>query len=114
MTPSPDSKLGMLRHTLATVAYRGRKVLHGAPADFSAFAGAAPQTPGRLLAHLCDLFDWAVSLADGVQVWKNSEIGEWEFDTARFFAALAALDRRLATGAPLGCDAERLFQGPVA
>jgi hypothetical protein len=33
---------------------------------------------------------------------------------ARFFAALAAFDQRLATGLPLGSSAERLFQGPIA
>jgi hypothetical protein len=31
-----------------------------------------------------------------------------------FFAALHALDRRLASDAPLACPAENLFQGPVA
>jgi hypothetical protein len=114
MTPSPDSKIGMLRHALASLAYRAAKALHGAPPEFSSFEGAAPQTPGRILAHLCDLFDWAVKLADGVHEWNNSTPGTWEHDSARFFAKLEALDGRLASGSPLGCDAERLFQGPIA
>jgi len=33
---------------------------------------------------------------------------------ARLFGLLEAFDRRLASGPPLGCSAERLFQGPVA
>ena len=114
MADSPDGKIEMLRHTLATLAYRGGKTLRGAPADFPAYGGAAPQTPGRILAHLCDLFDWALRLADGVHEWRESAVGSWEEDTARFFAGLEAFDRRLATGAPLGCAAERLFQGPIA
>ncbi len=32
----------------------------------------------------------------------------------RFFAALAAFDAYLASGAPLHAPAERLFQGPIA
>ena len=114
MTVSPDSKIAMMRHAVATLAYRGGKTLRGAPADFSSFAVAAPQTPGRLLAHLCDLFDWAVSHADGKGQWRESPVGTWEEDTARFFASLEAFDRRLASGVPLGCDIDRLFQGPVA
>jgi hypothetical protein len=118
MTPetkiAPDSKLAMLRHTVATLAYRARKPLVGAPADFSSFALAAPQTPGKLLAHLCDLFAWALSHCDGEEKWYNSPIGAWEQDTARFFAALEAFDRRLASGVPLRCDIDRLFQGPIA
>ena len=41
-------------------------------------------------------------------------MGAWDQDTARFFASLEAFDRRLASGVPLGCEAERLFQGPIA
>jgi hypothetical protein len=110
----PDTGIEMLRHTVATVAYRGAKALRGAPADFAAFR-AAPntRTPGEILAHIGDLFDWALSLADNRQVWRNSPALTWDEGTARFFAALEALDRRL-TGEPLGCPAGKLFQGPIA
>src|SRR5690242_9627117 len=111
---SPDTKIEMLRHTVATLAYRAGKALRGAPADFSDFAVSAPRTPGRILAHLCDLFDWALSLANGAQQWKNSDVGPWDEDVARFFATLEAFDQRLATATPLACEPERLFQGPVA
>src|SRR5947208_15001637 len=111
---SPDNKIAMLRHTVATLAYRARKPLTGAPADFSTFVGSAPRTPGKILAHLCDLFDWALSLANGAEAWKNSDVGPWEEDVARFFANLEAFDQRLAANTPIGCEPERLFQGPIA
>jgi hypothetical protein len=111
---SPVNKIAMLRHTVATLAYRARKPLTGAPADFSSFAASAPRTPGKILAHLCDLFDWALSLANGAEAWKNSDVGPWEEDAKRFFANLEAFDQRLAAGVPLGCEPERLFQGPIA
>jgi hypothetical protein len=121
MTPSletkhsPDTKLQMLRHTVATLAYRGGKTLRGAPATFSGFvASPGTRTPGEILAHVCDLFDWALRMADGVHQWTTGAPQSWEQDSARFFAALEAFDRRLASGAPLGVDPERLFQGPVA
>jgi hypothetical protein len=113
MTPTPNTDIDMLRHTVATLAYRAAKALRGVPAGFSTFAGAAPQTPGRILAHLCDLFDWALHLADGRHEWHDSTAGAWEDDCARFFAALEAFDGRLAAGPP-ACDPGRLFQGPIA
>jgi len=114
MTPSDVLTVGMLRHTVATLAYRAAKTLRGAPPGFSTFALATPQTPGKILAHLCDLFDWALSIANGAERWNNSTPGAWEHDSARFFAALESFDRRLASGEPLPCKPERLFQGPVA
>lgn len=102
----------MLRHTVATLAYRGNKALRGAPPEFSTYPTG--RTPGQILAHICDLFDWALQLADGKQVWRDSTPQAWDADVARFFAGLEAFDRRLANGEPLGVEAERLFQGPVA
>src|ERR1035437_397128 len=111
MTPSADGKIAMLRHTVATLAYRGGKALRGGPAEFG---GYGSRTPGEILAHVCDLFDWALTLADGKQAWHDSRPQAWEADVARFFAGLEAFDRRLASGVALGVEPERLFQGPVA
>ena len=111
MTPSPDGKIAMLRHSVATLAYRGGKALRGAPAEF---AGYGSRTPGQILAHVCDLFDWALTIADGKQAWHDSQPQAWEADIARFIAGLEDFDRRLASGVPLAVEPERLFQGPVA
>ena len=101
----------MLRHTVAALAYRGGKALRGAPAEFAAYGS---RTPGEILAHVCDLFDWALKLTDGKHEWHDSRPQQWDADVARFFAGLEAFDRRLAGGVPLGVEPERLFQGPVA
>jgi hypothetical protein len=107
----PDIEL--LRHTVATLAYRAGKVVRDAPPEFADFAGAG-RTPARILAHMGDLFDWALLLADGRHEWHNAAPLPWDREVARFFAALQAFDARLGTGAPLGCPAGRLFQGPIA
>jgi hypothetical protein len=110
-----DGARQMLRHTLATLAYRGGKALRGAPDGFAAFdATPGGRTPGQILAHVGDLLDWAHALADGHHTWRNSEPLPWDDEVARFFAGLERFDRRLADGMPLGHPAERLFQGPVA
>ena len=104
-----------LRHAVATVAYRGGKAVRGAPASFAGFLAApGTRTPVQILAHVNDLFDWALHLADGAHVWKDSAPLAWEEEVARFHAGLARFDARLASDAPLGCPAEKLFQGPVA
>ena len=108
----------MLRHTLATLAYRAGKVLRGAPADFHAFTPAdGGRTAGQILAHMGDLMDWSISIVDGKQAWQDSQPQAWADDVQRFFDGLARFDASLAA-APAG-DARaaedlRLFQGPVA
>jgi hypothetical protein len=110
-----DAARELLRHALAVVAYRGGKAIRDAPEDFASFSGGPGSRPaGEILAHVGDLLDWALELADGRHVWKQAGPGSWQHEGARFFAGLAALDRRLAAEEPLGFPAERLLQGPVA
>jgi hypothetical protein len=109
------NETALLRHTVATLAYRGGKALRGASPEFAAFrAGPATRTPGEILAHLGDLLDWAVSLVDGKQAWHSSPPVDWDTGMARFFRALETLDERLAGVATPGAPADQLFQGPIA
>jgi hypothetical protein len=115
VAPARDSARELLRHTVATIAYRGGKALRGAPAGFAAFAaGPGVRTPGQILAHLGDLFDWALSVARGAETWHNSTPLAWDSEVSRFFATLAAFDAYLASDEPMGASLERLFQGPIA
>jgi hypothetical protein len=110
-----DPKRELLRHTLATIAYRGGKAVRGAPASFAAFQAAeGVRTPARILAHIGDLFDWALSIARGKQEWHDSTPLEWDREVARFFETLGRFDAYLASDAPVAAGAEQIFQGPVA
>jgi hypothetical protein len=111
---STDSRT-LLRHTVAVVAYRGGKAVRGAPSSFADFrVGEHTRTTAQILAHIGDLFDWALSIAQGQQTWHNSTPLPWGAEVERFFATLASFDAYLASDQPLGAPAERLFQGPVA
>jgi len=115
MDPESPGKRELLRHTLATLAYRGGKAVRGAPEDFAAFKAApTTRTPAEILAHIGDLLDWGLALAQGRHEWKPKAPQTWGADVQRFHDALAALDAQLASGASLGTPAEGLFQGPVA
>jgi len=113
--PALDATVAALRHALATVAYRGGKALRGAPPEFAEFRVAAgTRTPLELLAHVNDLFDWTLHLAEGEHIWQASTPASWAGEVERFYRGLAAVDARLANGRPLGHAPERLFQGPIA
>ncbi len=110
---SSDPKRELLRHAMATLAYRAGKVLRDAPPEFADFAGAG-KTPVVILAHMGDLFDWALTLAQGNQKWNNATPLAWNAEVARFFASIQAFDAYLASDQPLHASAEKLLQAPIA
>lgn len=114
MTTKEDGSIS-LRHAVATLAYRAAKTLRRAPADFSDFRPAeGSRSAGEILAHMCDLFDWALSQAQGKERWRNSKPQSWKEDSERFFAALTAFDEYLVSGSRLHATPEKMFQGAVA
>jgi hypothetical protein len=80
----------------------------------SAVSPVAGREPGKIVAHMGDLFDWALSTAKGQERWHNSEPLTWVAGQNRFFASLQAFDAFLASGEPLHTSIEKLMQGPVA
>ncbi len=115
VTVSSDPAVTFLRHTLATLAYRGGKAVRGAPPEFAHYrAGVGTRTPIQILAHIGDLLDWALHLADGQHIWHDAAPQTWDAEVTRFFAALERFDARLASTARLGFDSGKLFQGPIA
>jgi len=114
-TPIPESSRQLLRHTIATLAYRGGKALRGVSDEFPGFhASETTRTPVQILAHMGDLLDWALSMAKGKQVWRDSVQLPWAAEAERFFTSLKAFDAYLASDSPMNTPAEKLFQGPVA
>ena len=110
MTPA-----SLVRHTLATLAYRLGKVLRDTPESFGKYPDNGDErTAGRVLAHIGDLMDWALTLVEGHVTWKDSEPLPWSQEIARFHRVIGALDARIATDGLGEAPAERLFQGPIA
>jgi hypothetical protein len=110
-----DTKRQLLSHPVATIAYRGGKAVRNAPQEFATFRiGETTRTPKKILAHTGDLFDWALSLAQGKHIWRNSTPLPWDQEVERFFLTLKKFDDYLAPDASLEFSAEKLFQGPVA
>ena len=115
MTAETDQGREFFRHALATLAYRGGKALRDAPPEFASFrANEGTRTPLELLAHIGDLLQWALSISKGEEMWRNAEPRTWQQEVERFFTGLEALDQYLATGSPMACAPQRLFQAPIA
>jgi hypothetical protein len=105
----------LLRHTLATLAYRGGKAIRNAPASFANYgAPDTARTPAKILAHIGDLMGWALSIAAGRTKWNDSPPLGWDQECERFFATLKKFDDYLASDQPLHAPAEQIFQGPIA
>ena len=110
----PDSR-PLLRHTLATLAYRGAKVLRDFPAEAAETrVSPATRTPLELLSHLGDLMAWAEGLARGDYQWRPAPMSTWTEASERFFRGLAAVDAALAEASPRSHPDEQIFQGPIA
>ena len=113
--PLSDSERQLLRHAVATLAYRAAKAMRGAPESFATYrVGSASRTPVQILAHIGDLLDWALALAMGQPAWHDSAPQQWEQEAARFFGALRRLDDYLVSSERLGESERKLFQGPIA
>jgi hypothetical protein len=109
------SKRELLRHALATVAYRGGKAVRNSPVEFSDFrVGADVRTPVQILAHIGDLMDWALSIAVGKREWHDAKPLPWPKEVERFFASLKKLDDYLASAEPIRTSPEKLLQGAIA
>jgi hypothetical protein len=109
------ARLELLRHALATLAYRGGKAVRGAPDAFGAFhLSATSRTPVQILAHIGDLLDWALALAKGAEAWHNSPPRAWPDEVTRFYDALARLDAQLSGPGIVNVRVEELVQGPIA
>ncbi len=113
--PPPEPTATFLRHTLATLVYRGAKAVRGAPPEFASFrVGPQSRTPALVLAHIGDVLEWGAWLVRGEHRWRDSEPLPWAEEVERFFRAADELDGALASTRPAPGTLERVFQGPIA
>jgi len=115
MTSNSELNREMFRHIVASLAYRATKTLRDTPDAFATFRmDAKSRTPVEILAHMGDLFDWALSMSKGEDIWHDSDNHAWNREVTRFCDSLQKFDTYLASNAPIVCPLERLFQGPIA
>jgi hypothetical protein len=110
-----DPKRELLRHALATVAYRAGKALRDAPESFpQCKVSESSRTPLQIVSHMGDLFVWALLLSQGGSQWKPEPPRTWDAEVSRLSEALRRFDLFLAGDEPVVPAIDTLFQGPVA
>jgi hypothetical protein len=109
-----DAKRELLRHVVATVAYRGGIAVLDAPENFAGFrVHETVRTPAEILSHIGDLLEGSLYLVKGDFVYLTSSPLPWDEEVSRFFSAAKAFDSYLASDAPLASSVEKLIQGPI-
>jgi hypothetical protein len=110
-----DPKRALLRHLLATIAYRTQKALRDAPESFGAFdAGSGVRTPADLVRHMTAVMGYARSCfgAGRPAVEPTADLA---IETVRLHSVLADVSQLLESGATLqDATEEQLLQGPFA
>ena len=115
MTNTSDATRQLVRHGIATIAYRGGKAIRGAPNSFATYhIGDKTRTPTQILTHIGDLFAWALAAVQGNEEWHESAPLSWTAETERFFSTLKKFDGYLASAQPIQLSAEKLLQSPIA
>lgn len=115
-----DPKRELLRHLVATIAFRGGVAINGAPAEFAGFRlHEEIRTPAELLAHIGDLMEGSLMLMRGDELrYLNSAPQSWDEEVKRFYNSISNFDEFLASDAPLAQPpsqmVEKITQGPVA
>lgn len=107
-------KRALLRHFLATLAYRTQKALRSAPPEFGSFRSAeGMRTPAQLVCHMTSVLGYARTFFVGGQ-YRPDPMPFLHEEVTRFHEMLEDLSRHLEVGTPLqqGISLEQMLQGP--
>lgn len=114
--PAPP-RHALLRHFLATLAYRTQKAVRGAPEHYADLdAGQGVRTPAEILRHMTALLEYVRTRLDGSRrPTPPDPPPTFDEEVERFHGELARLAEHLAAGAELTLSTvERLLQGPLS
>jgi len=104
----------MLRHFLASLAYRTQKALRGAPSGFGEFRIAPDvRTPCELVKHMTSVLGYARTFFTGGE-YRPASLATLDDEAERFHAILGSLSEYFSTGDFSNMSAERFLQGPLS
>jgi hypothetical protein len=106
----------LLRHFLASLAYRTQKALRDAPPHFGSFVAAADvRAPSALVRHMTSVLGFARTFFVGGS-YRPEPLPSLADEVSRFHQMLSDLGRHLESGAPMlnGMTTSRLLHGPFA
>ena len=103
-------------HLLATIAYRARYALRGAPESFGSFrAGTEVWTPAELVRHMTSVLAYVRSCFEGTERPRLDPLPDLGAEITRFHAMVEDVAGHVRTGTePKGMSEEQILQGPFA
>ncbi|RIV23214.1 hypothetical protein D2Q93_07925 [Alicyclobacillaceae bacterium I2511] len=107
----------LLRHLLATLAYRATQAFSNAPSNFPELViGKDVRTPIEILRHMSRVLTYAHSLLEPKDDGDNYEFssGTWEWEVDRFYGVLEKLDQVFIESKTGDITWQQLVQGPLA
>lgn len=109
-----DAQRALLKHFLATIAYRTQKALRGAPDSFADFrAGANLRTPHEIIWYMTGVLGYARTFFQA-GVWQPDYLDDFRDEVGRFHLVLQDLGTLLEREIPRnGISPEQLLQGPL-
>lgn len=111
---SPDTTR-LLRHMVATIAYRSSRSLRDAPDGFdSVRLPGESKSAAELLLHMTNVLSFALATVTHTDRVRHEPLG-WKSEIDRFYSLLGDLDTKLAEGASLEPSMDlKLVQGPLS
>jgi len=110
----PEETTRLLRHLLATIAYRSSRSLRDAPAGFDSARVADGMTARDLVQHMTNVLSFAVAAMTQTGRVRHEAL-DWAGEVSRFYGILQTLDETLEAGARAEAGMElRILQGPLA
>jgi len=104
----------LLRHFLASLAYRTQKALRGAPDDFGELRVApGVRTPRELVRHMTSVLGYARTLFLG-GAYETEPLPDLAAEVSRFHQMLEELAALLREGVEVSATEQQLLQGPFA
>ncbi len=111
---SPDTTR-ILRHMVASIAYRASRSLRNPPLGFENVRFADDgMTARELVLHMTNVLAFALAALTDTERVRHEAL-EWKSEIDRFYAVLGDVDARLAAGAAIEPGMElKLVQGPLS
>jgi len=107
-------KRKMLRHFLASIAYRATKAIKNAPETYpNLHIGKGVRTPLRILHHITGVLTYAHSFFEHYDT-TYCEIRSWNAEVDAFYNILSKLDKSFQEKNPNQVTEEQLLHGPLS
>ena len=104
----------MVRHFLASIAYRATKAIKNAPETYQdLYIGKEVRTPLGILHHITGVLTYAHSFFEHYETTRF-EMKSWNAEVDEFYSMLSKLDKSFQHKNPNGVTEEQLLQGPLS